>query len=1102
MPKNTKFILTRRATSQTYARLLFSTFALILVTSFAVWWFSLLHVPQNFQGWWRLVDIFLFLLVSYVIWHPIVMEVLTWCIASHIRDVPTQKPVPGMKVAFITTIVPKNEPIELLHKCLPAMVRAKYKHDTWLLDEGNDEEVKLVCAKYNVYYFSRFGKTEFNTPNGKYTKTKGGNHNSWYDTFGNNYDFVAQIDTDFVPKSTFLAKTLGYFRDPKVAFVGTPQIYGNTNNSFIALGANEQQFTFYGAVLRGLSGMGMSLLIGANHIIRVSAFKNVGHYTAHITEDLVTGMKLHAHGWKSMYLPDALAVGEGPNTWESYFNQQLRWAYGCIDILFHHSFGHFKKMDFRQIVYYFFLQQHYFSGVAQGVSILLLSLFFLFGIRTSNVDSFQFFIFYSSVLLVCWLMSVWLLRYSIFRKDNDQLLLAGKVVSIAAWPIWFMGLISVITGKRLNYKVTPKGETEKAAKISPLVFTPHFIFAGIAILGIITSFFTHQQSIVMVFWALSAAVVMLTVPFIEKLAYIWKSAYSKFKYYFKRVFDIHGNISTAVGDRGIHSFASTNERKVEMFFDCLFLFIIVFTSSALYINKLGFYSDDWSFLGNFSLSHDQSFIGLFRTATTPNTLMRPLQNIYDVFLFWLFGTRPLGYHMVNFVVFSSIIILFYAIMRRLQIHRIIAITVPLVFALLPNYSTDRFWYAAFQVNICMLFFLLSTYTGLNIFSASSAKKFFWETVSILFLILSGLSYEIAMPLVLINMILFRNPGKRFGISKKYISENNAVFIVVNCIVLFYLFIFKAKTTTRLESFSYPGDAIHLIVSVFHTNFIELGLKLPFIWRDIFTKYTNENVFIIAALVFLFIFFYLVSIVYHRRVKLPSSLFMRNLTLVSVIIFILGYAIFFTNNKVGFSPTGIDNRVAIGASIGIAFLVVGIFGWLSRVLLPEKLSKYAFCFLIAISCTSGFLVINTLASFWSSAYRNGQSVLTGIYTNVPTLPQDSVILLDGVCPYQGPGVVFEAEWDLKGALQTLYKDPTLRADIVTPRLKVTSKTIDTQIYNFKTHYPYKNLYIYNYNYKRLVPIADSTEAFAYFSEYNPDYNNNCPPAIAGNGVSVF
>ncbi len=103
-------------------------------------------------------------------------------------------------------------------------------------------------------------------PNLEICRTKGGNHNAWYDSHSNEYDIVAQMDTDFIPRRDFLTKTLGYFNDPKVAFVGTPQIYGNAAHSRVAKGAAQQQYGFYGPVMQGMSGAETALMIGANHV--------------------------------------------------------------------------------------------------------------------------------------------------------------------------------------------------------------------------------------------------------------------------------------------------------------------------------------------------------------------------------------------------------------------------------------------------------------------------------------------------------------------------------------------------------------------------------------------------------------------------------------------------------------------------------------------------------------------------------------------------------------------------------------------------------------------------------------------------------------------
>jgi len=68
--------------------------------------------------------------------------------------------------------------------------------------------------------------------------------------------------------------------------------------------------------------------------MRVSALKDVGHYSAHITEDLLTGMKLHANGWKSVYVHEALAWRRRPNHIAFILQSTNAMGYGCIDILF------------------------------------------------------------------------------------------------------------------------------------------------------------------------------------------------------------------------------------------------------------------------------------------------------------------------------------------------------------------------------------------------------------------------------------------------------------------------------------------------------------------------------------------------------------------------------------------------------------------------------------------------------------------------------------------------------------------------------------------------------------------------------------------------
>jgi hypothetical protein len=218
---------------------LFALIGFVFTAFFAVVWFAPEHIPKNFHGLLHIFDYLLFFTLSYIVWHHILTELFSWYITSYIQC-PVPQPVLDMtlRVAYCTAYVPGAEQYDILEKTLKAMVAVDYAHDTWLLDEGNDPEAKRICAEYGVHHFSRHGKEEFNGLTGRFKrKTKGGNYNSWLHHYSDRYDIVAQHDVDFIPRKDFLTKTLGYFSDPTVAFVGTPQVYGNEEESWIARGA-------------------------------------------------------------------------------------------------------------------------------------------------------------------------------------------------------------------------------------------------------------------------------------------------------------------------------------------------------------------------------------------------------------------------------------------------------------------------------------------------------------------------------------------------------------------------------------------------------------------------------------------------------------------------------------------------------------------------------------------------------------------------------------------------------------------------------------------------------------------------------------------------
>ena len=221
----------------------------------------------------------------------------------------------------------------------------------------------------------------------------------------------------------------------------------------------------------------------------------------------------------------------------------------------------------------------------------------------------------------------------------------------------------------------------------------------------------------------------------------------------------------------------------------------------------------------------------------------------------------------------------------------------------------------------------------------------------------------------------------------------------------------------------------------------------------------------------------------------------------ILVFGLGYAIFLTNYNVQFTPAGIANRSAIAAALGAAMCIVGCIGGLVTPLSARRLRRVAFAVLVALFASSGFLIVNVIAERWIAAYDTEERVLTRIRQRFPTLPPHSTLLLDGICPYAGPAIVFESNWDLAGALQVFYHDATLVADVVTPRLTVGDDAVTTTIYQQRTKYRFgPGLFVYHAGTDVVQPLTDAAKARAYFA--TSTMGRSCPAGKEGVGVDLF
>jgi len=545
--------------------------------------------------------------------------------------------------------------------------------------------------------------------------------------------------------------------------------------------------------------------------------------------------------------------------------------------------------------------------------------------------------------------------------------------------------------------------------------------------------------------------------------------------------------------------------------DMLLIAGLVLLSAVLYAGKLGFYSDDWGILGFFSAEADQSLARILRISFE-FIPYRPGQAANLGILYWLFGLTPLGYHVVNALVLAAIGPLCYLVLRECGQSRLIAIAIPLVWLCLPHYATNRYWYAAFAVPLCTLFYFASLYADLRVVRPGRLGAFAWKVLAIAGLLASVLTYEIWLPLFFLSPLLVwyrsHQPGVPATAPPGGLDIRAAARLgLPTLLAIIALTVYKLLVSTRLKPASITEHVVWfwglLRDAVFTTLGGDFGLRLPTTLGAITRDYPDSLIAAVSVLGGAIVLAVLLRADGRSGGEELRAGRMLALAGLGVLLFFAGYAIFFASFNAAVSSTGANNRTAMASTAGLAFIIVGVAGWLGSRLRPGRGRVLVFAGAIATTCAAGLLIINTVATFWVAASERQQQVLDSLREHVPRLPPGADLLLDGVCPYVGPAPVFETWWDMTGALRILYADPTLGGDVVTPRLSLREDGAYTRVYgDLRGPYPYEQLLVFNVARQALEPLPGPFVARRYFQENNPTGNGRCQPATEGVGERLF
>lgn len=360
---------------------------------------------------------------------------MTW----DISPLPKPPPLRGASVDFF--IPTYNEPFSVLAPTIAGALAVRYPHQTWVLDDGRRPWVRALCKRLGARYLVRDDNLG----------AKAGNINAALPR--TTCDFICVVDADFIPSPHFIDEVIGYFNDPEVAIVQGPQEFYNLD-SFQHMKGDMQrwheQSVFFQTIQAGKNHSNAAFWCGCPSMLRRSALLSIGGVASEtVTEDLHTSIKLHSAGWKTVYHPNIIALGVAPNDYDGFIMQRLRWAEGTMQVL--RSAWNTPGLTIGQRINYVASTSTYFDALRKAFFFAVVPLVLMTDQLPISADMSLF-------------LPIWVGQFVLSTTANVMLSrghnrpLMTEFFDTLKMFAFIRASVTLISGKRAKFRVTPKGQ--------------------------------------------------------------------------------------------------------------------------------------------------------------------------------------------------------------------------------------------------------------------------------------------------------------------------------------------------------------------------------------------------------------------------------------------------------------------------------------------------------------------------------------------------------------------------------------------------------------------------------------------------------------------
>ncbi|MCW3040435.1 MAG: glycosyltransferase [Solirubrobacterales bacterium] len=229
---------------------------LVLGTFYISWrWVA----SVNWSAWWIAVPLVLAETYSYVDSWFFGLAML------RLRERGAAPPPPDDATVDVL-ITCYDESVELVRTTARAARALRFPHGTYILDDGASPAMEAMAREEGVGYITRSAAWKDRPRHAK----AGNLNNALLQTDG---EFLLILDADQIPAPELLDRTLGWFRDDRVALVQTPQYFVNVPDEDPM---GSQAPLFYGPIQQGKDGWNAAFFCGSNAVLRREALMQLG----------------------------------------------------------------------------------------------------------------------------------------------------------------------------------------------------------------------------------------------------------------------------------------------------------------------------------------------------------------------------------------------------------------------------------------------------------------------------------------------------------------------------------------------------------------------------------------------------------------------------------------------------------------------------------------------------------------------------------------------------------------------------------------------------------------------------------------------------------